>query len=56
MRIVRGAERGAIEPEAEAVFPAPLGTPATLAGEQVLVPRSGRSAARQVFEILPIPR
>jgi hypothetical protein len=56
MRILHGTESGAIERGAKAVFPAPLGTPARLAGEQVLVPRSGRSAARQVFEILPIPR
>lgn len=56
MRILHGTESGAIERGAEAVFPAPLGTPARLAGEQVLVPRSGRSAARQVFQILPIPR
>lgn len=55
MRLLHGTERGAIEPGTEAVFPAPLGTPARLAGEQVLVPRSGRSAARQVFQILPIP-
>lgn len=55
MRILHGTESGAIERGAEAVFPAPLGTPATLAGEQVLLPRSGRSAARQVFQILPIP-
>lgn len=55
MLILHGTESGAIERGAKAVFPAPLGTPARLAGEQVLVPRSGKSAARQVFEILPIP-
>jgi hypothetical protein len=56
MRLLAFSADGDLRRGRESPIPASLGTPAHLAGEKVLVLRSDRSSARQVYAVLPIPR